>query len=430
MVRVSTSVSKIGSWLGTCHSFQDMYDRKRNSFDFARFVLASSVIYYHSFALFYGVGKQGDVLVRLTRGQLDSGTFAVMSFFVISGFLVTQSLVNSSSYWSYLSKRALRIFPAFFVSLVLCAFVIGPAVSSLDLKSYFLTDQASGPISFVWKNLSFNILGYIWTIHDAFAGNPFPSSINGSMWTLKYEFACYLAIIILSCAYFFKHRALLLHLTAAVAILVILSYKFQFYPLHLTGSFWWWVLSDNEFPLFLKFSYYFLAGALVFVYREKIPFNLGIVLLAILGLVAATRFRLLSYALLFLLPYLMLAFCLRVRWPKFAKYGDFSYGIYIYAFPVQQTLVYALGGRSSLWTFVAASFTVTLLVAVLSWHFVEKPMLDLKAKLSGTTHNQGQAANRRSHPSSAATTLEVSKSDQGPFAAPSSESDHLAVERP
>lgn len=187
-------------------TFLDVYSRRENAFDILRFILAVFVIYGHSYPLLLGSASTGDILARLTHFQLDIAALAVYSFFVISGFLIIQSLENSSSYTSYFIKRTLRIVPAFFISLSLIAIVIGPIVSELSFAEYFSNSDGLGPFTFIYKNLFFNIKGYSWIIHDVFANNPFQYGLNGSMWTLKHEVACYIVLVILAVFHIVKYK--------------------------------------------------------------------------------------------------------------------------------------------------------------------------------------------------------------------------------
>lgn len=375
---------------GKEQTFENLYSPKENSFDLMRFILATFVIYTHSFPLFYGSSSPGDKLARWTNGQLDMGVVAVSGFFVISGFLITQSILNSSNYFTYIIKRVLRIFPAFFVSLLLVALLVGPIVSDLDLYSYYFKDYVNGPLNFIVKNIFLNITGYSWVIHDVFSGNPFPSGINGSMWTLKHEFAAYLLLIPLSFFYFLKYRKLLLLFTFGVLVLAILNIQNNFALVNLVGS-KWWVLSDNEYSSAIKYLYYFLAGSLIFLYKDRIYFSPRFILLAILVLIIASKLFFLKYVLLFILPYMIISISICFSSSFMKKYGDFSYGLYIYAFPVQQLIAHLFIGNLNVKGYFLLSFLITLAISVLSWKYIEKPILSLKHKFKITKLNDQEA---------------------------------------
>ena len=174
------------------NTIASVYNPKSNSFNIIRFFLAASVLYSHTFLLLDGTGVN-EPLVLATKDKTSIGEMAVFAFFAISGFLITQSFENSGSIRNYLYKRCLRIFPAFFASLILSAFVLGPLVSSLTPSEYLLNQH--NPFLFVIKSITFNIFGQQITIADVFLHNHFSGVVNASMWTIKYEFFCYIGII-------------------------------------------------------------------------------------------------------------------------------------------------------------------------------------------------------------------------------------------
>lgn len=371
---------------GEGNTIEEIYDRKNNAFDLLRFLLATLVIYSHCYPLLQGEKNSGDLLGRLTASQTDCGAFAVICFFIISGFLITQSLQNSKTYRAYLLKRILRIIPAFFVSLFLISFVLGPFVTHLSLGDYFRDDGTSGPFSFILRNITFNVFGYSWTVHDVFANNPFPSSANGSMWTLKSEFLCYLCIVLLSYFYIFKHRILTLAVTALSGLLLILHYACGFSLLSFPSGAGWifhggWLFNNGEYGNFVSLSFYFMAGSCIYIFKDKIHFHVRWLLLALIVLLVSAKLNLLNYAMIFVLPYLIIAVAARFKLSSIRKYGDFSYGMYIYAFPIQQTLVFLWRNSLNIKTLFLLSFACTLCMSFFSWKFVENPVLQLKRKL-------------------------------------------------
>ena len=129
---------------------------------------------------------------------------------------------------------------------------------------------------------------------------------------------------------------------------------------------------------------YFLSGMTLFLFRDKIPFSYKLALLSALAIVVLSFFHLSELAMPICGSYLILYFAYspQVKLHNFAKYGDFSYGLYIYAFPVQQLIihVYKDGKGLNPYTLAILSFFVTLALSALSWHLIEKPFLSLKPK--------------------------------------------------
>lgn len=252
---------------GSYKSFQDLYDIKNNAFDIVRFTLAVMVIYSHSYPLFYGAVSSGDILTRISKHQIDFASLAVICFFIISGYLITQSLYASKNYFDYFIKRILRIFPALISSTLLFSIIIGPIITNLNFSDYFSNSNPNNVKSFIIDTITLYITGFSSTINDLFLYNPFPSAINGSAWTLKHEFACYIILALMSYLYIFRHKALLITSSLVVFVLVILTLAIN---LNLIQSNWWVFIETQSL---IKFFYYFISGSLLYVFRDKIYYN-------------------------------------------------------------------------------------------------------------------------------------------------------------
>ena len=163
---------------------------RHNNFDALRLVAAVSVIFSHSFLIAEGTQKH-EWLIRLTGNQSILGLTGVFVFFAISGFLVTQSFEETADPWRYLAKRALRIFPGLFVATLVSAFVLAPLVTTLAPGVYFSRPQ---PYHYVVGNTLARSM-----VHELpgvmFVNNPVGLEVNGSMWTLRYEFMMYLMVL-------------------------------------------------------------------------------------------------------------------------------------------------------------------------------------------------------------------------------------------
>jgi len=159
--------------------------------------------------------------------------------------------------------------PAFFVALCLAAFIVGPLVSNFSLIDYFknVDNYNNNPVSFVLYNITFNVQGYAWDIYDLFSTNPYPSSINGSMWTLKFEVACYLFLIVISFFGLLRYRKLHLLFTAILGILVFCYYNFQFILFDVSsikGLAW----ENFEYINIILLGYFFSVGSLIYLFKR------------------------------------------------------------------------------------------------------------------------------------------------------------------
>jgi len=183
-------------------------DMSRNHFNTIRLAMALLVVWSHSFAL-YNDSEDREWIALLLNGTHNAGNIGVMAFFVISGYLITKSFVSSRSAGSYMVKRIKRIYPGFLVAILVCAVVVVPAYSTIM--------KADGQEAFRVLAHALMLKAY-WPVSDVFAGNAFPGAVNGSLWSISYEFWCYLGVLALGVAGLATNRRLLLTLLVAVLL--------------------------------------------------------------------------------------------------------------------------------------------------------------------------------------------------------------------
>ena len=341
-----------------------------NNFDAMRLLFAALVLFSHSYPL---LGRPDEFFSKLV-GYDTGGGFAVAGFFVISGFLVARSAL-SSSLRRYTAGRVLRIVPALAVMSVVCALVLGSLVTQLAPADYFSRAATWGYLrnALVFP-LQYNLPG-------VFAENPL-HAVNGSIWTLPIETAMYVALPVLVAAGLLSRIGVVATLAAIAAGLYVATAH-------------WGLSSANQglailpfVPIFglLKFGFFFVAGAWLYVYRGFVPLSPALAA-GILILWAALHHTTAGLCAWYLgLPYLVFFFGFHGAnlGAFFARHGDLSYGVYIYAFPVQQWVIHALGtatlGVASL---TLASLLPTLVLAYCSWHLVERRALLWKERWSG-----------------------------------------------
>ena len=337
---------------------------RENTFDFLRFFLASLVILSHSFAMLYnGTWYAYDPLLHLTHGQVAFGGGAVDGFFLISGFLITKSWEHSKGAADYAKKRALRILPALTVVLLVTVFVVGPLATDLRLASYFHSPRTWAYFGMMGtKNLHLTD-----TLPSVFTHNPWQNRVNGSLWTIRCEALCYIMVAVLGLLRCYRRPALIL--TASIAAVIVTAVGAR----HLA------TLGDMEGSFHVLV--YFLWGMTFYLYRDAIPFSRALLLASLAGMVVSDWLGILSYTLPLLGAYALFyaAFHPAFGLQGFAKHGDFSYGLYLYAFVIQQLLVHFFRPALNAYTLFASAFLIAGLCAVLSWHGVEKRWLRRKA---------------------------------------------------
>lgn len=335
--------------------------RKSNSLNIIRLLLALMVIFSHSFPTALGPGgdTREEPIFNWTHRQESSGAVAVNLFFLISGFLVTASWLRSKSVQDYLMKRVLRIYPGFIVSMAFSAALIWAVCPEFRAAVAHPVGWFKSLLGdMLWLNTnSINHQG-------VFAGNPFRSTANASLWTIPWEFFCYLAVLVVGFFGLFKRRLLFL-------IAALLGYEFY------TISLFKGVGSLDECMIC------FLTGATVWLWRDKIPFSKRLACGCLVVLLVTSQFKpWLSLVFPIMGGYctLWLAYEPRLMLSSWAEKTDLSYGTYLYAFPVQQMLAMSVALRHPLVIFVLAT-PITLFIAWLSWKLVEKRFLAMKSSV-------------------------------------------------
>lgn len=339
-----------------------------NNINTLRFLGAFLVLFGHTFGLCYGPGGGYDPISDWLRGVTGYHAklpgLGVAMFFVLSGYLVTQSYERRHSLVAYVEARVLRIYPALWVTLCLTVFVLGPLVTTLELGEYF---NHKG----TWKYLLHNAKLFPdvnYRLPGVFMENPRAGGVNGSLWTLPVEVRMYVIVAVMGLLGLLRRRWMF----NLVAVAIVVFY----------------VVAPDHFFLLHKINHerlgvYFLIGALMYINRDKLALNWKI--LSLLTLVLVLGFKKPGYNLIYAVWFsyltLYIAFHRYIRFPDLAKHGDFSYGMYLYAFPLTQLNILVFGPENP-WFIVLVTFVATMLLAVLSWRYVEKPALRLKGILT------------------------------------------------
>jgi peptidoglycan/LPS O-acetylase OafA/YrhL len=341
-----------------------------NNFNLIRIVAALAVLITHSFALAIGSGDAEPFRESL---GMTMGSIAVDVFFITSGFLVTSSLLNRQSAIEFIWARALRIFPALLVMLFLTVFVLGVFFTELPLSVYL---SSANTYIYLTKCATL-FMGVSYNLPGVFDGNPYKSAVNGSLWTLPHEVRMYAILVVVWIALRITPK---LRLTTFQVVVIVFSFSAGIYLLF--GNFHFHRI-DN----FGKLFFMYFVGATFYVLRNRIVISRRLFWLFVVGLLATIGHAHIFFVvyvftigyILFYLAYVPSGF---VR--KYNQLGDYSYGVYIYAFPVQQAVA-ALDPGITVPQMILFSATITILLATLSWHLLEKRCLSLKVLYVGHT---------------------------------------------
>ncbi len=324
--------------------------RHANNFNLLRFIFATMVIVAHAPQLFDN-NHERDLLYRMGH-SMDLGQLAVDLFFILSGFLIVKSWRTDPSITSFLSKRVRRIYPGFVAASLFCALIVGP-IAAANPADYF-------------ANFSFSKFA----IGTAFLQKPitppvFPGTelqLNGSMWTIAPEFACYLAVLLLGLLGCVGDR----RRWAVATALVVTLFAVQRFQIAIWLPDYW-----------LRFAGCFMSGGVFFLFREKIPQSHRLAICAAVAIfICQFSWRLSELVVMLAAPYLVFHLGQK-QWKHvagFNKLPDISYGIYLYSFPIQALLTWWYP-HTSPWLLLPVEIMGAIIAGLFSWYLVEKPLL-------------------------------------------------------
>ncbi|MDO3694030.1 acyltransferase [Wenyingzhuangia sp. chi5] len=330
-----------------------------NNFDFLRFIFAFTVAFSHLITL--------SELKELKKFDVFFDThLAINGFFIISGFLISKSFTTSSGFYNYTKKRLKRILPAYIFIIFTCA-ILFSFISSISIFEYFTTLQ-------FWKYLGANLIfqNYLEPCLPGVFTNHLHCAINGSLWTIKIEEMFYFTLPIFF--WLIRNVKINFYLLSAACYIVSISYYNYFcyidmyniakqFPgalaFFLTG-----IILHHNYNFFYREKNLFILPCLILFFLEKYMFNTQILKPITLGII------------IFYLAYDFKFF------NNFGKYGDFTYGIYIYHFPIIQLFIhYDLYNKYNSYLISLATLILIIILSVFSWYFIELPFLSKNRKL-------------------------------------------------
>ena len=343
----------------TASRIADRSDSRDNNFNLIRILAAAGVLVSHAYPL--SLGKSATQPLELALHGMTLGTVCVWVFFAISGFFITQSYSRKRSVGTFLTARALRLLPALIVVTVITILVAGilltqapPAVFWAQADDYFI------------RNLLLFKLQY--TLPGVFETNPYGGAINGSLWSLSYEVTCYAGVLLCGIVGLLARKRIF-------AFLVVLF--LGLYAAQMIGD------MHPRLEQLIRLGLPFLVGMIFFIWRHHIPLSWS-VLAGLAFLTALAWFTplfppifavTLSYA-IFVLGYANTPIL-----HHYNRLGDYSYGTYIYAFPIQQLA--AQTGITTPIVNMAIALPFTVICAVISWHIIEHPAMKLRHGVKG-----------------------------------------------
>ncbi len=339
----------------------------QNNFDFLRLMAAMMVVVYHSYPLLYA-NYYHDWLFNLT-GHCSSGSICLDVFFVMSGFLITQSYCRRPTCIEFFKGRVLRIFPALMVSMLLIVLVVGAIFTQLSWQDYFTN-------AYTWRYfVGLSLFKLQFNLPQVFTENfHHTSSVNGSIWSLSYEWTMYALLFFFGKIGFLKPTKinLILH-----GLIIGLMVYLDVHPSLTTISF----LGIKSVIIVHLYSL-FMMGSWLFLLKDKININhlTALVVFMIWVLTFHTVYCAIISVIAIPILVIWFAFLPINIFKKITATGDYSYGIYVFGFPIQQIIIQLTKGNIGIYQMIGLSLFLSLAVAILSYHFIEKPVLNWKKK--------------------------------------------------
>ena len=343
-------------------------------FDYMRLILAILVVCSHTINVCYGKLYTQEIWNSALRPLL---AFILPMFFALSGFLVAGSLERSKSIISFSGLRLIRLVPAIAVDTAIGALLLGPLFTTLPLNDYLSNPE--------FHRYFLNIVGDIhYTLPGVFVDNPWPKSINQQLWTLPFELICYVSLIAMSFLGITQRRNIFMY------VIVFFNFSILVYFVFFKHA-----LREDVVPgpLLIQSFWY---GILMYFFRTKLQWNQSFFLVALAATIVLLSVPrgdfLLPLPITYVTVYLGL---LQPRRTWLITKGDYSYGIFLYGFPVQQAVVAVLGKIGHSWYVnLLIALPLTIILAAFSWWCVEKPAMKLRKGLFATERFLLEVANR------------------------------------
>lgn len=341
----------------------------RNNFNIFRLIFAIFVLITHSFVLSGNAIKEP--LGLLTNGQINFSYVGLRGFFTISGFLIFQSYERSSSGLEFMWKRILRILPGLFAISALTIFIVCPLISSYpidlyfsDNNNYYLFFESIDPL--FQRNIHASASG-------VFKTNVYTDQINGSLWTISYEFLFYVGFLFL----FIKKNKVVQFIAISLAVVFLIFFKLRYLDPWFKYDIY---IYNTKFLVkaLVDFLMFFSLGAFCGVLRyDKLSKKthqriVGSSIVIIIALIRLSLFN--NFYLYLLVPLILSIGLLNIgKYDITVKIGDISYGIYLASFFIQQLLmsIYLFGP----YTLLFFSLSLSIIYGLFSWNYIEKPFL-------------------------------------------------------
>ncbi|CAM2168091.1 exopolysaccharide production protein ExoZ [Burkholderia latens] len=352
-----------------------------NNFDLIRLIAATTVIFGHVL----WVKRIPEPIFSIT-GIEPASSIGVYAFFLLSGILVTQSFVRRDAPFAWVIARLARVLPGLLVCTTLTAFVIGALVTNKSLVEYFTDDSTYA----WWLHASTLFGGLLPWLPGVF--QPLHTAVvNVPLWTLPIELKCYLIVLALGVFGLLRTRA------RAISAVVVVMAAFLFLHFNALNIYFINDMLSIQHGYKLPIAPFFFVGMAAYILRDRIQLygSVATMLAGLYLICAHTNLRYVTFFAAMVYGILWLATTPMLR--KITIRHDYSYGLYIYGFVVQQCLDFWFPSMGAA-ALMSSTLAVTILIAAASWHCIEKPAIRWARRLSNAADSQEAVRSHRASP--------------------------------
>lgn len=350
-----------------------LLEKGNNNFDLFRLISALMVIYGHAFWLANSNGEKDFLTYLFPRGLLTNASFAICFFFFLSGLLITNSLITKNHIRSFIVSRFFRIYPALFFTILISTFIVSIGITQLNFLEFWRHELTW---NYLFKSFYLNIQFHL---PETFHTNIHPNAVNGSLWSLPFEVACYLGVMVVYLMLFRKIKLLVLFL---ISFLIVCNlFLFNVMPqlfLILLNYFG----HDGSLTL-IGILFCFALGSLLAVFKHYFFINIYIPasLFLILFLIPEAFERLYNLFLLLSLLFLFLYLSSLNVLHKLNLKHDISYGVYLWGFFVQQ-VIYFYAPSLHFYLNIFLSLFISMGLGYLSFILIEHPAMKFGKRIN------------------------------------------------
>jgi peptidoglycan/LPS O-acetylase OafA/YrhL len=357
-------------------TIESYYDKKNNSFTILSIIMSLLIVFFHSYPLYYGSGIFDPISDLLGT---SIGSIVVDSFLIISGFHITTSLQKKEKWYIFWTNRFFKLLPSLILYLLISTFVICPLILNIPYIDYIKTQtyylQYIKDNLLLWHNTSYRIL-------DIFSGNPYPYVLNGSIWTIKHFLFCYIFLFIIKIIGKLDDKKFLLFLFFILLFINLFSIGgvFDGYYKILSATY------PNigiivEFNWFVNLLFFFMTGVIINLYSNKIHLDTKFFIALLFFWFVFKKLLLLKYAILFLLPYIIIY--VGTKKSKI-KFYDISYNVYVFSFFIQQLIIYYLHDKINFGIYIILCLVINVAFGLLLYFAFDKNVKRIKDKFIRT----------------------------------------------